>query len=315
MDMAYRKIFINALSYLIIGLIFVYLYKEFRSHWASIHTYDLKVDAFIAFLSFAAILTTYLLTTYGWFVALNSLSPGNPISFTDSVAIINTSNLTKYIPGKVWSFALQTYWLVKAGFKSSLIAFTFILNIFTLIMTFLILGLFYLALSPGTLPLKVVVSIFILLVVLDILFMRYNSTLFNALISVINKTLKRDIQYFHAPMRLLLYMQLVHFLSAFCYGMSAYLVCLGIGFNITGNSIYTLMSSMILSDVIGFLAIVVPGGLGVREGVMYLLLKGDAFGALALLLPIATRIVGMFIDIFLGVVGCLLLKHGAAPSR
>ena len=307
--MAYKKVLVNILSYLIIGVIFLLLFVEFKKNWASIQSFDLKFDVFFILLSFFAMVTTYLLTTYGWHVTLNTLSGENKITFLDSVAIVNTSNLTKYIPGKVWSYALQTYWLAKAGFSNSLIVFTYIINILTLIITFLMLGLCYLAFSPVELPFAGIVSCLLLLVVFDILFITFYSKLFNALMSIVGRIIKQDIAYCEAPTRLLLYLQLIHFISAFSYGIGAYFMCLGIGFDITNNSIYLVMSSMIISDIIGFLAIIVPSGLGVREGIMYLLLKGGTFRALSLILPIATRVVIMFVDVFLGAIGFVLLKN------
>jgi glycosyltransferase 2 family protein len=68
------------------------------------------------------------------------------------------------------------------------------------------------------------------------------------------------------------------------------------------------MSSLIIADVTGFVAIIVPGGLGVREGVMYLLLTGVSTTALSLLLPIATRVVTMLVDISLGTTAVVLLN-------
>jgi len=307
--MATKKILIHILSYLMVIVIFFLLFAEFKKNWASILSFDLKFDAYFTFLSFAAMLATYLLTTYGWQVTLNTLSGGSKISFADSVAIVNTSNLTKYIPGKIWSYALQTYWLAKAGFSNSLIVFAYIINILTLIITFLIVGLCYLAFSPVELPLTGIIACIIVLCLFDILFIIFYSKLFNALMSIVGKIIKQDIEYCEAPTKLLLYLHLIHFISAFSYGIGAYFMCLGIGFDIANDSLYLVMSSMIISDIIGFLAIIVPSGLGVREGIMYLLLKGGAFRALSLILPIATRVVIMFVDVFLGAIGFVLLKN------
>jgi uncharacterized membrane protein YbhN (UPF0104 family) len=86
-------------------------------------------------------------------------------------------------------------------------------------------------------------------------------------------------------------------------------MCFGIGLEVADKKIFSVMSAMIISDVVGFVAVIVPGGLGVREGVMYFLLKGDTSGALFLILPIATRIVGMLVDILLGTMSFVLLKR------
>lgn len=307
--MTRKKILINILSYVIVIVLLYLLFTEFRKNWASLQSHELKFDPYFLFLTFASMLATYLLTTYGWQLALNTLAQGNRILFRDSVAIVNTSNLTKYLPGKVWSYALQAYWLSRKGFSNSLIVFVYIINMSTLILTFLIVGFCYLAVSPGELPFRAIISCLIGLVALDLLLIRYYSVFFNAFLSVVRKFLKQEIPRYEAPTRLLLDLHLVHVVSAFSFGMSGYLMCRGIGFDLAKDSIYLVMSSMILSDMIGFLSIIVPSGLGVREGVMYILLKGDVFGVLALILPVASRIVIIVVDVFLGAIGFVMLKY------
>ena len=314
--MAAKRILTRILSYLVILVIFILLFAEFRKNWASVQSHELDFNPYFTFLTVAAMFATYLLTTYGWHVALNTLSEGSRISFRDSVAVVNTSNLTKYLPGKIWSYALQTYWLGRKGFSNSLIVFVYIVNMFTLTITFLIVGLCFLVLSPGGLPFKGVITSLIVLVVLDILFIRYYSTLFNVLISIVGKIIKKEITYYEAPTKLLLHLHLIHIVSAFSFGVSGYFMCRGIGFDIARNTIYLIMSSMILSDMIGFLSVIAPGGMGVREGVMYLLLKDRTFGALSLIVPVATRIVMIFVDAILGVLGFLLVnKNGNRTGK
>ena len=57
-----------------------------------------------------------------------------------------------------------------------------------------------------------------------------------------------------------------------------------------------------------FLAIMVPGGLGVPEALMYDMLGGAAKGSLALVFPVASRLMNMFVDVTLGVVAFRLLR-------
>jgi uncharacterized membrane protein YbhN (UPF0104 family) len=60
--------------------------------------------------------------------------------------------------------------------------------------------------------------------------------------------------------------------------------------------------------VAGFLAIVVPGGIGVREGLMYAILGGELSGSLAIVMPVASRLLNMGVDIVLGAVAFKLLR-------
>jgi uncharacterized membrane protein YbhN (UPF0104 family) len=200
------------------------------------------------------------------------------------------------------------YWLAKDGFSKSLILYVNLINVFISLMTFMILGTGYLFLLQGY-SLKGVCILFIILIVFDMLFLKFNAPTINTLITVVNKIFKRNIQYFFVSTKLLLLLHAIYFIAAFCFGMGAYLMCFGVGLEVSPINALAVMSSMMISDVIGFIVIIVPGGLGVREGVMFLLLKGVSSEPLSLVLPVATRIVNMLVDIFLGTIGFILLKH------
>jgi uncharacterized membrane protein YbhN (UPF0104 family) len=221
----------------------------------------------------------------------------------------------KYVPGKVWSYALQMYWMADAGFSKSLILYVNIINLCSTLITSLILALSYLVFSPGIFPLSLTIYLLGALVLFDFLFIKYNSSAFKWFIGALNRIFKRDIGYYETPTKLLYYLQVINFVGAFCFGLGAYLLCFGIGFDIDSSKMLLIMSSLVIADVIGFVAFIVPGGLGVREGVMYLMLHDVSIPALAIILPIATRIVSMFVDISLGTIGIILLKKITVAKR
>jgi uncharacterized membrane protein YbhN (UPF0104 family) len=304
----------NAASFLIILGVAFFFTRAFQRNWAGIRTFVFEPDFLYLALSFLSILITYLLMTFSWFLTLNALS-GNRITFLASVAAVNTSNLMKYVPGKVWSYALQMYWLVNAGYSKSLVLYVNLITLYSSVITATILGLGYLLFSPNSVALPVTVTLLTATVVFDLWFIHFHAPAFKNIISFLNRVLKRDIGYFSIPRSHFFYLHGINFLAAFCFGISAYFLCLGIGFDVAGSGIFSVMSSMMLSDVIGFMAIIVPGGLGIREGVMYFILKGDASKTLSLILPIASRIVNMLVDITLGTVGIVLLKKLVMVKR
>lgn len=300
----------HVISFSIILAVIYFFYRAFQTNWSAVQSYTLTLSIFHLAVSFFCIAVACLLHTYGWFITLNSLSSDRKIRFWESIATVNTSNLTKYIPGKVWSYALQMYWLVNAGFSNSLVLYVNYINLFITLIASTLLGVCYLALSSNTfVPSSVILSLLVCLMVFDIVFIKYNSTIFNGLIFLFNKIYKKNIRYFNISKKLLVQLHVVYFISAFCFGLAAYVMCFGIGLEVAEKGIFSVMSAMIISDVVGFLAVFVPGGLGVREGVMYFLLKGDTSSAIFLILPIATRVLGMLVDIILGITGFVLLKR------
>ncbi len=312
--MKYKKIIRCALSLLALFAVSFYFIREFQKNWMSIHAFALNLDWRFVMLSFAAIVVTYLLATYGWFLTMNALSD-HKITFPESVAAVNTSNLTKYIPGKVWSYALQMYWLADAGFSKSLILYVNLVNLYVALVTATILGLSCLVFSSGKFPGPLPPALLAALIVFDLWFVKFHAIAFKRFISVLNRIFKREIGYYETPTGLLLYLHLINFTAAFFFGLGAYLLCFGIGFAVDPGNILLIMASMMIADVIGFIAVIVPGGLGVRESAMYLLLNGVSISILALILPVATRIVSMIVDIFLGSMGFFLLRYYISAKK
>jgi uncharacterized membrane protein YbhN (UPF0104 family) len=307
-DMDHKRTIKIVISFLIVAAVSYFFFREFQKNWLSIRSFELKFNTYFVFLSCTAVGINYLLTTYGWHYTLNSLSGSRKLTYPESIAIVNTSNLTKYIPGKIWSYALQVYWLSKEGFSNSLVLYVYVVNIVVVSLASLMLGVGYLIIFPVSIPPSVTVPLLLILLMFDMTFIEFNSTLFKRGISMVNKLFNRNMEYFETPRSLLLHLHLIHFVSAFFFGMGAYLVCFGIGFDLPQGSMPAVMSSLMISDVIGFFAIIVPGGLGVREGVMYMVLRGVSSGALPLMLPIAARIVSMLADVVLGLTGFMTLK-------
>ena len=285
-----------------------FFYKAFQNNWASIQSSKFEISFLFLFLSFCAILVTYLLSTYGWYLAINSLSDGAKISFPQSVATVNASSLVKYLPGKIWSYALQMYWLVNAGFSKSLILYVNIVNLFVSMITSVTVGIAYLLFSSTILPFAATLSLLLALVFLDICCVAFPESINNGVFSFVNRIIHRDIKCFDVSRKLMMDLHRIHFAAAVSFGIGAYLLCIGFGFHVGRDKILLIMSSFLLSDVIGFLAVIVPGGLGVREGVMYLMLGGVMPGSLPLILPVASRIVNMLVDLFLGIIALRLLR-------
>lgn len=286
-----------------------FFFRAFQKNWIAIESHDLKFKAHFAFMSFASMMLSYLLTSYAWFLTINRLSENNKMTFPETIAVVNTSGLTKYIPGKIWSYALQMYWLVKSGFPKSLILYVNALNIFVSLISATMLGLVFLVFSPGNIPLSIILPFLLFVLIFDGAVISFGPKLFNRFILLVNKFFNRDIQYYNTPTNLFVCLHAVHSASAFCFGMGAYYLCIGIGLDVSHGRMFLVMSALMISDAIGFLIFIVPGGLGVREGIMYFMLQGASTGALSLILPIATRIVSMLVDVCLGTLGFVLLKR------
>jgi uncharacterized membrane protein YbhN (UPF0104 family) len=299
----------------IVACIGFFFYRAFKNNWASIQAQHVELVPGYLALSVLCMFVTYLVPTYGWQLTINTLGGGNKLTFSQTVATVNSSNLVKYVPGKVLTYALQMYWLANRGFSKSLVIYVNALNLLVSVAVSVVFGFGCLLFAPGTLPTNVTLAIVIVGAVVDVVGFRYHAAVLKLMIRVYNRLLKRDVRYFEVPNSLLAKLHLVHLISALAFGISAYFTSLGIGYYLPPSAAPRLMAAILISDTIAFFAVITPGGLGVREGLMYLVLGGAKGSSLALTLPLATRAVHMTVDLMLGGTAFKLLGNLTKGTR
>jgi glycosyltransferase 2 family protein len=294
------------LSLLVVGLAVVFFVRAFERNWTAIRAQQFRVDGLFLSFSFVATIATLLLATYAWHLSVNSFLPDQKLTLRQSVAAVNSSGLTKYIPGKIWSYALQLYWLSDIGISKSVVVYINLLNLLVSMLTAVILGLVCLIFSTTTIPLVATLPVLALLLLFDIVWVKFDAALLGVVISTLNKAFRKNMAFLGVPGHLLVGLHLVHGAANVISGCSAYFVCRAIGYHPTLTAALLVIAATLISDVIGFLAFLVPGGLGVREGIMYVLLT--ATGPLALVLPLVSRAVSMLADVGVGALALKLLR-------
>ena len=302
---AFRK---PALSLLVVAFAAFFFVRAFGNNWNAIRAQHFRVDGLFLSLTFVATVVTMLLATLAWQLSINSFVTGEKLTFRQSVAAVNSSGFTKYIPGKIWSYALQLYWLSDLGISKSAIVYINLLNLLVSMVTAVILGLGCLAFSSTTVPVAATLPALSLLLLFDAVWVKFDSALLRIVISLVNKMLNKGITFLGVPSHLLIRLHLVHGAANAMSACSAYFVCRAIGYHPGPAAALLVIAATLISDVIGFLAFLVPGGLGVREGMMYMILGGTSTGPLALVLPVASRGVSMLADVGVGAVAVKLLR-------
>src|SRR5260221_7530889 len=91
------------------------VWAQARRHWASVSKFHIALSWPELGAACLLCLAAYLLETRAWQRALNATVGRHEMSFGDSIATANTSNLLKYLPGRVWSYGAQMMWLGKRG--------------------------------------------------------------------------------------------------------------------------------------------------------------------------------------------------------
>lgn len=284
----------------IIFLIGYFYSLEVWKNWASLQNFKLIINIYYLILSLSLYLFSYLIETYIWQVCINKHLGRHELNFFQSIAIVNASGLFKYLPGRIWTFTAQLVWLKKYDISKPVILYVNLICIAGSIIVTLYLGLIYLALYTNLMSIKVIILLFIALILLNAAYITWNSLLMNKLIVLAGRLLKKEIQPLNNSKSLVLFIQFVYMCSWALMGFGGYFLAKGIGLDIPSESMFAILASMSISWFIGSLAIISPGGLGIREGTMLLMLNKVVNVQTALIFPILSRIMYLVSEALLG---------------
>jgi hypothetical protein len=291
-----------------------FFWRAIRQNWAQIQAHRFVPSYGFITLAFVTVVVSSLLATYAWQVTLNELSGKRDMTFAKSVATVNTTSLTKYLPGKFWSYALQMYWLARSGYSKAFVLYVNLTNLAVSLVTGVLLAVAFLFVA-GTFAGPLVTCMLAVVVLADLICIRYWATTFKLFAALATKIFKREVGYFEMPTRLMLRIHGIQLLAQIVSAAGGYALCFGLGYSPSFGIVLLIMASLILADTAGFVFFMVPAGLGVREGTMYLLLHNANTGSLALVLPLVTRALYMVADVLLGLVALWLLRRSARASE
>ena len=256
------------------GVIF-FLIGYLVRNWQEVSAQNFELNWGYLIPSLLLLLFLFFYQTVIWRYLLVSL--GEKISISEAYRIFNISNLGRYIPGKVWQILGIMYLADKKKLSKSRVGTTIVFAIVLLIFAGFIVALP----SVGQVNIGRVSLAYFWFAVPVILFFIFSP---KSLVAVLNYILARfkrgKLQYYPSWKQNLLVLLL--YISYWAiYGVSFYLFILSFGQNIRFADVVGVYPA---ASIVGYLALFVPSGLGIREGVVTALLSPY------LPLPIATLI-------------------------
>jgi len=311
----FKKVLQYILTLAIIFAVGYFFYLEFKKNWDAIRAYHFAINFYYIVASIFVITIGFLVDTYIWQIFLNDYLP-KKLNFFESIALYNTTAMLKYIPGRIWSYTAQLALMSSKGISKTVLIYINMICFICLVFVSSIYALYYYLFYLQMTPWEISILIFILLITLDFVFVIWNTPIINYLIIPINRIFKREIQPIKTRKLLLIYVQLVYLLSYIPMGIGMYFLAKGIGMEIPFFSILPIIATLSVSLVLGYIAFFSPGGLGVREGTMLVMLKQFSNVETALILPIAMRLIYIIIELLLGIIGILAgMKYGYFPKQ
>ncbi|MGB9742278.1 MAG: lysylphosphatidylglycerol synthase domain-containing protein [candidate division WOR-3 bacterium] len=298
------------LGTLIVIISFYFLISRLVHDWHQIPLGKLHFNPGRLILSYLILLVCHFpLGAYAWSLILAGLSEKLP--FSRALAIITVTQLGKYAPGKVWftlgrmSFARQDGVSEAKSLTSVVIETGFLL--LAAIFLFAIAAL----LLPRTLVPKPVYYSFLLAPL----------TLTITYPPLLNRILKPLLKLFRQPVFevKLSYPRLLLILAVFVLDWTVQ----GLGCFVLINSFYplaltrlpVLLGGYSLSWILGFIVLIAPAGLGIREGIYTYILKLVMPETIAIISALITRIWMSTAELAMALICLPLLPRGIDKHR
>ena len=311
-----RKTFRIFVALSIILLISFFYSLEVGKNWASLQNFKLIINIYYVIASLSFYLLSYLLETYIWQVCINKHLGRRELNFPQSIAVVNSSGLLKYLPGRIWTYTAQLLWLKKYNISKPIILYVNLICILGSVIVSLYLGLIYLALYTNLMSIELIILSFVVLILCNLAYVTWNSLFMNKLIALAGRLLKKEIQPLRDSKSLIYFIQFIYMCSWSLMGFGGYFLAKGIGLNLLYKDMYAILASMSISWLIGYFAIISPGGLGIREGMMLLMLNNIVNIQTALIFPILSRFMYLLAEALLGLTALALgIKYDVFSSK
>jgi uncharacterized membrane protein YbhN (UPF0104 family) len=294
---------------LVASALYVYI-NQLVINWNKISTGQIHLNYGWGSLAILFVCAAYIWFTLAWQSALNSFKETKTkINFIQCLGIYNSTQLAKYIPGKIWGYLLQAGVLKQFGINKSTTIYLNILLSLLYVLYSLALGLFFILYYLGTGTIFSSVAV-LGLVSAILMYFQYNATgSLSIFLEKLSAVFKKEIRIYKIDKASFIQINVIMFFSVVFFGLSGFASAMAIGTQFNSDLILPVSSAMAFADAIGFLVLIAPGGIGVREVILFAMLDVLGVGVTAVFIPIAARLANMFADLLLGSIGLISLYH------
>lgn len=285
-----------------IGQIIIYLLtlffivRIFYLYWPKLEDSFNHINIFYLLLSVLCFSFSFIVLGFVWHQIIKTLGR---INLIESLFIYYKSQIIRYIPGNIWGFGARIYFLKKAGFESAqtipALVYENLLLCFSSITAYFIFRYFL------AVPLYLDASLAIIGVI--ILLVLINRKIFFLFIKIFRRI---DINYDISLKKTAIYVSQYLFFWLLC-GFGLYFLVLSFT-SLAISKIGAIIMIYAVAWAIGYLSLITPSGLGVRELSLIFLLPKVVVQSLAGLLAVFSRLVSLTGEL-LGLIILYLLRR------
>ncbi len=276
----------NAASFLLVGLILFFLIRVLHRNWLQVKSFDFSFAWSSLVLSFLMLLAYLVLRVYIWKVMLHKMKVS--LGFRTCLKISFLSTMGKYLPGKVWLVLGKVYLAGKEGIPKPIALASAVLEVVLELTASIAFFLVFLSVRPGFTALSNnLIYILIGAVVVGLLML--HPALFYAITNLVLRWMKKDTIHEDIGYAGMIHLFSCYVLLVLVQGIAFYFFINAICF-LPLNTLFGLSASVAAAGALGTLSVFAPSGLGVREGVLALLLTTYVVSPVAVLISLLARI-------------------------
>lgn len=267
----------------VITAVFVFLLRGLVLNWSKIPFDELHFNIPILMLSFGALVIYFAIYSRSWQVIMHDLDA--PISFSQAIWMIATTQIGKYLPGKVWYIVGRVYVGKKAQLDGKKLTLSMVLETCLVYITGGIVFSLTTLIAGNYSTAWLIISIILTTTTIIILHPMILDRITNFVLRFLKKPEVHLSLTYTQISRISLY-----FFGIWIAQIAGFYLLIKTIYPIPLRSIFNLASAYSLAWISGSLAVFAPGGLGVREGMMTLLLSSILPMPLAIAISFIARV-------------------------
>lgn len=276
----------------VIVIISYFLLKNLFNNWQEFIQSVENFNLFPIILSLGLLLIFYTTHSIIWKLIIKDL--GHDISIKKAIKIRSISEIGRYTPGKIWHFLGRTYFSKKLGIPKTTTLTSLAIETLSMMVSAVTIFLLF---SSNIIEMNALLILSILLISLIILRSKYFNILINKILIKKGK-IKKKINI-NIPLTSLITILILYGVSWIIIGGSLLLTIKSLFPEISYFSILNITGIFAISWVIGYISFLTPGGIGIREGTMAILLSSQLSQPIAIAVPILFRILTVISELLM----------------
>jgi uncharacterized membrane protein YbhN (UPF0104 family) len=295
------KIVQRTLTVVFVCVIFFFLIRSLITNWNQIPFTELRFNTFYIVISFFCLAVYFSLLARGWSSIVAEL--GSKVPYGKAFWIVSTSQIAKYVPGGIWYTVGRVYLARTEKVKEEIGLLSVVFETFLLMLTNLILFLVSVNFIRGEAYLSPYLSATFIVVILILLY----PPLLNKLLNLGLRVLKKPTVKLHARYLSILKIS-TYFFALWIAQIAGYFFLINSIYSVGASQLPNLATAYTLSWITGFIVLFAPGGIGVREGMMTLLLSSILPLPLAIAISFITRVWITIFEVLVFFTGLLIRR-------